>query len=551
MTDVAAAAVEYVAAGWRLVPIPAGSKQPRTPGWNTEAAAIATVERASALRGNVGLAHAWSGTCALDVDDWGLAAGWLGARGVDLEGLWNAPDAVRIVSGRPGRGKLLYRLPGGPLATQRVAAGGFELRCATAAGATVQDVLPPSTHPDTGRPYVWEGPGDWRNLPVIPNDLLALWTDLLGAPGDEEVPPMGLGRDEVLQILAGLDPSCGFHDWIAVGMALHHETSGEGFDLWRDWSAQSSKYPGEAKLLSHWRSFGRHAGRPITLRRFARVALTSDFEVLPLEGPLKERRPFDFVPAPDYVNRGRAEWIIKGVLPRAGLGVVYGDSGAGKTFAALDMVAHVAEGRDWRGCRTRSGRVAYICAEGAEFFALRLQAYMRSTGATLRDLFVCGDSPNLLRGRDDHKVIIDRVREIGGVSLIVIDTAARAMPGGNENASEDMGALIHRCDLIHRATGAMVLLIHHSGKDATRGARGHSSLRAACDAEFRVVKDPDTGQRWLEVGKQKDGREGDQYGFRLDPVMLGEDEDGDPIVSCVATPVALHFPTDPQQEVLK
>jgi hypothetical protein len=166
----------YIRAGLVLVPIPAGSKAPRGKGWNFRARCWASPANVPAdYTGNVGLAHAYAGTCALDIDNADLAAPALAAHGIDLAALLAAPDTVHIRSGRPGRDKLLYRLPAGvTLATvNRSGAEGFELRCAANNGRTVQDVLPPSIHPDTGQPYQWQG--DWRKLSDIPADLLALW----------------------------------------------------------------------------------------------------------------------------------------------------------------------------------------------------------------------------------------------------------------------------------------------------------------------------------------------------------------------------------------
>lgn len=184
-------AVEYIEHGWALCRIPAGQKGPDTKGWNLEANAIRDPAVLNGWTGNVGLLHAWSRTCALDIDNYQAAHGWLAARGVDLDQLMAAEDAVQIVSGRPGRAKLLYRLPDGvdlPL-TQQVAdpdadpkdrskSMWLEFRCVSATGGTHQDVLPPSIHPGTGKPYRWGGAGDWRDLPVIPDALLSLWRRL-------------------------------------------------------------------------------------------------------------------------------------------------------------------------------------------------------------------------------------------------------------------------------------------------------------------------------------------------------------------------------------
>lgn len=184
-------ASDYVSHGMALVPLRTG-KSPRSPGWNKLENVITDPERASELLGNIGLAHAYSTspTMALDVDDLLRAEVWLAKHGVELDMLRNAADAVQIESGREGRIKLLYALPSGCAPRESISIKEtvlvdgeerqvtvIEFRCATRDGLTVQDVLPPSIHPDTGQPYRWGGRGDWRAIPEIPDRLLAIWQD--------------------------------------------------------------------------------------------------------------------------------------------------------------------------------------------------------------------------------------------------------------------------------------------------------------------------------------------------------------------------------------
>jgi hypothetical protein len=105
------------------------------------------------------------------------------------------------------------------------------------------------------------------------------------------------------------------------------------------------------------------------------------------------------------------------------------------------------------------------------------------------------------------------------------------MHGGDENSGEDMGAVVRHADLIRVQTGAHVMFIHHCGKDAARGARGHSSLRAACDTEIEVSGKE--GTRTAKVTKQRDFACGDAFGFDLEAVTLGTDDDGDAIRTCI------------------
>jgi bifunctional DNA primase/polymerase-like protein len=185
--------VGYLRAGFALVPIPAGLKGPRDTGWQHTESAIRIEEdaRRRLNNGNVGVAHRWSGTCAIDIDDYGAAVAWLSGRGVDLDVLFLAEDAVQIRSGRPNRGKLLYRLPDRVewLPTEQPRGSGLELRCATRDGAgTVQDLLPPSTHPDTGAPYEWAGEGHWDALPVLPSAVLVIWQGIGRPQGSGGIP---------------------------------------------------------------------------------------------------------------------------------------------------------------------------------------------------------------------------------------------------------------------------------------------------------------------------------------------------------------------------
>jgi hypothetical protein len=121
--------------------------------------------------------------------------------------------------------------------------------------------------------------------------------------------------------------------------------------------------------------------------------------------------------------------------------------------------------------------------------------------------------------------------------VVIVDTFAQTTPGANENAGEDMGKALAHCKGIHRATGAVVVLVHHAGKDPTKGARGWSGLRAAADAELEVVRGA-TG-RALRLTKSKDGEDQLEWGFDLEVVQIGVDEDLEPITSCVVIETAM------------
>lgn len=244
--------------------------------------------------------------------------------------------------------------------------------------------------------------------------------------------------------------------------------------------------------------------------------------------PLK----FHIVHAAEFSRGAPPSWIIKDVLPKAELVVLFGESGSGKSFLALDLVGAIARGESWRGHRTKQGRVLYIAAEGGGGFRKRLSAYAMHHTVDLDDvpISILHAAPNLLDKTDPVELCRAIVAE-GGFEVVVVDTFAQVTPGANENAAEDMGKALKHCREIHRITGAVVVLVHHAGKDPTKGARGWSGLRAAADAEIEVVRTPQG--RMARISKQKDGEDGLEWGFDLQTVPVGVDEDGDVIDSCV------------------
>jgi len=367
--------------------------------------------------------------------------------------------------------------------------------------------------------------------------------------------PVGLTAQQLDSLLTALDPDMGHDTWLSVGMGLHHETQGEGFDYWCDWSELGSKFPGREVLLQRWTSFGKNHERTVTIRtamkmagmavngpasmeEFEALADESDFEDVSKDAEPATPMRFPVLTASEFANRPAPKWIIKHVLPEAELVVLYGASGSGKTFMALDMAGAIARGLPWRGKKTKQGRVVYIAAEGAGGFRNRMQAYTQRHELDLDTLNigVINAAPNFLE-KIDALDVVRSIKASGGADVVIVDTFAQVMPGGNENAGEDMGKAMAHCKGIHRATGAVVILVHHAGKDSSKGARGWSGLRAAADAELEVVRMP-TG-RVMRLSKQKDGEDEIEWGFELEVVKIGVDEDLEDITSCVVIEAAI------------
>ena len=239
---------------------------------------------------------------------------------------------------------------------------------------------------------------------------------------------------------------------------------------------------------------------------------------------------FRFKSHEEFVShRVHTEWFIKNLLPKAGLGVIFGESASGKSFMVLDLAYAIAHGLPWRGIKTTQARVGYVAAEGTNGVRKRLIALAQHNNIKRTEIHVLDSPPNMLEQSD--AVELAKAVKAQAIDLIIIDTMAQVMPGANENSGEDVGKVIKYCRRIHETTGAMVMFVHHSGKDSTRGARGWSGLRAACDVEIEITRSDE--QRAMRISKQKDGEDGAEYGFKLLTVNIGLDEDNEVITSCV------------------
>lgn len=234
------------------------------------------------------------------------------------------------------------------------------------------------------------------------------------------------------------------------------------------------------------------------------------------------------------------DYQIKGLLNRGAMSVIYGQSGSSKTFCALELGIAVASGQPWRGQRTRKGRVVYVAAEGARGIKNRISA--------LRDRVALGDLetvefyllPSVVRldraGPDIDLFVQTVQRTIAStVDLVIIDTLSRSIAGKDENSAADMTTAVEAADMIRDALDCGVLIVHHSGKNEALGARGHSSLRAALETEIEVKRVGDAYS--LAATKQRDIEDDGVWWHELETVVLGTDEDGDPVTTCVVRPL--------------
>jgi len=214
-------------------------------------------------------------------------------------------------------------------------------------------------------------------------------------------------------------------------------------------------------------------------------------------------------------------WRVDRLIPDNGLALVYGRPKVGKTFWALDLALCVATGRDFHGHKVERGRVTYVAAEGGPArLRDRVAAWLSERGVDERELDGWWELVPARVNLDDPKHVQELLKELDGPrSLIVFDTLARCM-SGDENSQKDMGAAIAGCDRVRTETGAAVLLVHHEGKDGTKGARGSTVLLGAIDASMRGKADGDGITFYVE--DLRDDEAPPSVTFELVNVVLGD-----------------------------
>lgn len=269
---------------------------------------------------------------------------------------------------------------------------------------------------------------------------------------------------------------------------------------------------------------------------------------------------FSWLTKRDLEKAPPLEWAVKGLFPMGGVGAIYGESGAGKSFVGIDLIAAVAEGSKWFGMRTKKLPVSVFALEGEGGLKGRVKAWELQNKREYPESVLFWDSARngsfALRDADarsdENKTrLVQLCADLnasgrrGGV--VVIDTLNQASDGADENSSRDMGELLKAMKLIQRETNSLVLIVHHATKSKeNQSMRGHSSLYGAMDGIMEVIREVWTegeqpkiieGRRGWIAKKVKDGRDGYTKLFDMKEHQVGFDEDG-PIMSIAIEPVA-------------
>jgi len=232
----------------------------------------------------------------------------------------------------------------------------------------------------------------------------------------------------------------------------------------------------------------------------------------------------------------RVQWVIESFIPQtSNIIALYGAPSSFKSFLALDMMLTVANGKAYHGLDAEPGKVVYIAAEGGAGLWKRVVAWHNQHGLTeISDNFIVHDGAINLHDAQELQRLIDELLQANiNPSFVVIDTLARCFGELDENSNAAMSAAVNACDLIREALNTKVLLVHHSGKDKTKGMRGGSALPGGVDTTFEATAAGNKVCK-LTVRKQKDGEDGQEYFYKLTVVDLGiKDLKGNAITSLV------------------
>lgn len=338
--------------------------------------------------------------------------------------------------------------------------------------------------------------------------------------------------------------------WNDVGLAVYRATgaSEQGFRIFDAWSRQSSKYNSEY-TRGKWNAY--HGCPP------NRIGAGSIFHWANEACPGWDEEPTPGEGSPRVIHwqgetdtRANQPWLVAGLIPERGKGLISGQWGTFKTFAAMDLAATVAWGGTFLDFAVRrQGGTLFVAAEGAFQVPTRLQGLMekKSPDPKKKIPFAWVDScPSLLRPDGvkqivaDAKEVDEKMRAHFGLPLVmvVVDTvisAAGYTKAGDENDAAIGARVMRSLEEISRQTGTFVFGVDHFGKAVETGTRGSSAKEDSADVVLSLLGERQVSGRVtntrLAVRKSRGGESGQEFPFTASVIDMGEDEFGMPITT--------------------
>jgi len=327
--------------------------------------------------------------------------------------------------------------------------------------------------------------------------------------------------------------------WLAGVWAIASLGWKSGKDIAKNWSQQCPVRYTDQGFEDAWNGFNPSHPRHVGIGSLYKYAMQMGWQNQVT--PTSTNNKYKLLTGKDLRVLPPVQWRLKGILPHEGLAAMYGPSASGKSFLGFDAGVAISQGVDWFGIRTTKSTVVYVALEGESGFKNRVAAWELENGRPLPpDMFMVLQPFHITKPED----VDELAAAVPFGSVVIVDTLNRAAPTSDENSSKEMGEILESCKHLQVLIGGLVVLIHHTGKDTSRGARGHSSFFAALDGAIEVERT--ATQRSWSVAKAKDGQDGKSVPFELKLHVLGVDADGDEITSCTITPVHGNIFAKPQ-----
>ena len=271
-------------------------------------------------------------------------------------------------------------------------------------------------------------------------------------------------------------------------------------------------------------------------------------------GAAETAEPMRFITLEEAASMWDTDYTVKRLLPPRGVVLLYGEPACGKSFSIFSAAVHISEGWPLGNHRVRKKPVYYLALEGSGGLGKRIRAFnawaQKESKPPLQGVFLFWTHGFALNKWAECQSLCDTINGAGhSGAVVIIDTLSQSTLGLDENSS-DMAVAIGNATKIADTIGGLVVLVHHVGKDATRGPRGHSSLVGNVDGAIQAAKaSKGHGVEWT-VKKSKDEAEGHVVGFKLLVFEVGTDTDGDIVTSCAAEPCQTEKPEAAQGSAL-
>lgn len=557
-----------VALGYRIVPLPPGSKGPRKPGWQRLQATPEMIRQwtsnGSADDG-IGVLAATTPAIDVDITDPTVAADMQDT----LQELLGDIPHLRI--GAAPKFLIPFRCdaPFKKLSSSHYYDPLTDTEHHVEILADGQQWVAYHEHPDTKQPYEWVTGGlletPYDQLPVLTVDLAqrviqafediacnlvasGQWELKARAAVEKATPPAG---DPLMDYKPMIDfktlksalskiPNKGkdelaYDQWFQIIAAIHHETEGaeHGRQLAHAWSARSSKHNVEFLDERVWPYIKDDRAGGITGRTILHLAKQYGWKNEPvLPAPASADDPFPFYEGAAYAQgfENVAE-RVEDVLPDQGVAMIYGASMTGKTFWTLDLAFHVHNGVRWRDKDVAQAPVFYIAAEAGRGIRKRIRAY-QEVHPDHQAPFFADQAPDLSQ-LDYIERIQASIQARGGAGMVVIDTMSASFTG-DDSSQQETALMVQNCSVLAKALNCLVVFVHHAKKDGTSW-RGSGVLLNDVDAVVEIMAEGEDDKRThcATIIKSRDGESGFKFPFRLlKSEPLAYKPNGKPITSC-------------------